>query len=241
MNLAFSWQGLIGEVSDHQPTLDSLIHKDEDPIVASPQLPQLLSDTEKQPHNGTKSKSSLKVTDEARVIQKGEDLIVASPQLPQLISHTETQLSNGTDSNSSKKPTDEQSNIFFQDNCYTQGKNLENRGAEYYPHPKRERKAKHSSDKWECHYPGKTKIERKYCFCQETYNSKYAMVQCELCLEWYHNKCLGFKTLPSDKSLSTFYCGLNGCNKSVQYLKVMDEVWVNGPPLKKIKMLMWKM
>ncbi len=61
MNLAYSRQGLLLEVSNHQPTLDSVIQKDEDPIVASPQL---VSHTERQLSNGIDSNSSPKAPDE---------------------------------------------------------------------------------------------------------------------------------------------------------------------------------
>ncbi len=52
------------EVSDYQPTLDSVIQKGQDLIAASPHLPQLISHTETQLGNLTDSYNSLKATGE---------------------------------------------------------------------------------------------------------------------------------------------------------------------------------
>ena len=51
-----------------------------------------------------------------------------------------------------------------------------------------------------------------YCTCEEPYNPDLPMVECDLCKEWYHTKCVGLSDAVIE-AMDSFTC--HTCNKDL--------------------------
>ncbi len=131
-------------------------------------------------------------------------------------------------------------------NCVTVGINFANQNnyhdttdpkLDQYLSPEintRTRKIKRWSDNWVTDMPIKkrilqqyanSEIETKYCICQCSFQPGRDMIQCDKCEKWYHFDCLNITgKIPRNPEKSTFYCGLENCNKNCRFLKVYSHI-----------------
>ncbi len=45
-----------------------------------------------------------------------------------------------------------------------------------------------------------------FCICRKPYENEMDMIECEICDEWYHYKCIGFIGTEADAQTLEFHC-----------------------------------
>ncbi len=69
-----------------------------------------------------------------------------------------------------------------------------------------------------------------YCICNDTYDGKSKMVQCDNCKNWYHYSCLNVPDcIPITEERSVFFCGVRSkCSKKFMFLSVDGKVLIDN-------------
>ncbi|OAF70947.1 hypothetical protein A3Q56_01314 [Intoshia linei] len=78
------------------------------------------------------------------------------------------------------------------------------------------------------HYKTKKKESKLYCICKST-ECKTFMIQCDICNEWYHGKCMGIEEIYAD-CINSFEC--SNCSASNKPDYSLDQEFQNKKNIK---------